>query len=103
MSNKKEKGNMAHIEKLTLKVGNKTIELSTEEAKQLKEALSELFGETIRYVPSQPIVIDRWRERYPWWPNIVYGTSGNVTLCAANSEEQQNKQNYANLLGDKKC
>jgi len=53
------------ITKLTLQIGDKEIALTDKEARQLKDALADLFGEkeTV-YVPQ---IVERWRDR-PWWP-----------------------------------
>ncbi len=50
--------------------GGKKVELSIDEARELHDQLHELFGE--KYVPNQPIVIER--DRYPyryWWQSPV--------------------------------
>jgi hypothetical protein len=58
------------IKKLVLKLGNREIELTFEEAKKLSVALNDLFGDKTVYVyPTPPIYIDSYR---PYW---VYGGS----------------------------
>lgn len=49
------------IEKIELKIGNKTIPLSLEEAKELKDALAQLFPAPI--APSPTII---YRDYHPW-------------------------------------
>ena len=53
------------LKKLILEIGKKEIELTEKEARQLKDALADLFGskETV-YVPQ---IVERWRDS-PWWP-----------------------------------
>jgi hypothetical protein len=59
----------AEIKKVVLKVSDKEISLSVDEAKKLKELLNELFGKEIvkEYIPiSQPYpVYPPWRWNYP--------------------------------------
>lgn len=58
------------LTKLVLETkGGKSVELSMDEAKELHDQLHELFG--TKYVPSQPIFIDRWPYR-PYWDTQIY-------------------------------
>jgi hypothetical protein len=64
------------VAKITVKMKNKkTIELSVEEAKELHTLLDGMFG--ARYIPSQPIYIERYR--YPWsgpWYTTTWTSAG---------------------------
>ena len=72
----------ATVEKVVLKIGDKEISLSIEEAKQLKGILSDLFGKKeIQYTP-YPVV-----EKIPYYPrpwyeydkwNFRYGLNDNI-------------------------
>lgn len=67
-----------------------TVQLSIAEAKDLYDQLASLFGEKVRYVPSQPIIIERERSPWPWNPNpwaeplwqtpIYHGVNSNLQV-----------------------
>ena len=59
------------IKKIVFNVHGKTLELTSDEAKELKGILSDLFGEReIQYV-------DRWHVNYPWtYPHWTYTAGG---------------------------
>jgi hypothetical protein len=63
------------VSKLTLTTTDgKTIELAMDEAKELHSQLEQLFGEKVRYVPSQPVVIPwEYRPWQPYWRSPIYG------------------------------
>ncbi len=63
------------IKKIVFNVHGKTLELTSDEAKELKGILSDLFGEKeIQYV-------DRWHINYPWtYPHWTY-TLPNAPYC----------------------
>ncbi len=63
------------IDKIVFNVRGKKLELSRDEAKELKDILADLFGEKeIQYV-------DRWHINYPWtYPHWNY-TLPNVPYC----------------------
>jgi len=75
------------INKLTIMTSQgKEVELSLEEANELFVQLKELFGEKTVYIPSTPIIIDRYPR--PWWtdPWITYTTSdSSVELVSENT------------------
>lgn len=76
---------MASISKIVLNINGKEIELSVEEAKDLKKMLGELFQEkAIPYIPYQPpIVIERWRPYIsPYWSSQY---KGNDILYVSNT------------------
>jgi hypothetical protein len=83
------------ISKVNIKIGKKEIELSVEEAKELKEILNETFGEKgVVYIPQPYPVYERpWRWRYwgePTWTYVSGGTDATtqcytVTLTASDS------------------
>lgn len=69
------------ISKVTLKVGGKDIELTLEQARELKEVLGELFQEkTISWTtPIQPILIEPHCPRpHPWQQWEVWYGDGNI-------------------------
>jgi len=61
---------MSKVTKIVLEVGNKEIELTVKEAKELKCVLSDLFGKEVQFVPSAPTIIER--NRYPYRPYEVW-------------------------------
>ena len=61
---------------LTLKVKDVEIKLSTQDAKELYEALGKLVGEKV--LPA-PIVIEKYRT-YPWWPYYQTWYAGKVEV-----------------------
>ena len=90
------------IKKIELDLGGKTVNLTPEQAKNLKDALDELFGkEVIReivherdytpvpYMPTEPY----YRRTYPFWEwqpyRITCDVTGNYTdtmqFCADNN------------------
>lgn len=58
------------VKKVSIKIGKKEIELSLEEAKELKQVLNDTFGkERVVTVPSSPIIIERpVRRPWPYYP-----------------------------------
>ncbi len=60
------------IKKIVFNVGGKTLELSKDEAKELKDILSDLFGE-IKYV-------DRWHYHWPYSSWTIPCQSGAATI-----------------------
>ena len=75
----------AKIEKIVLKLGAKKIELSPEEAKELKSILEELFGkDKVQYVPQPyPVYPSPWR--YHSWGTPTWDTFGTtVTYSSTN-------------------
>lgn len=89
------------IVKLEIKLGEKTIDLTVDEAKKLFESLKGLFGEKVElapYIPTYPYIppykpIDPWTNPWtnPWsFPNepIIYNhvtTTGEVEVKADGS------------------
>jgi len=72
------------VTKLTIELGNKTIELSVEDARKLHDALNDIFqkevNQYIPYSPSYPI--------YPTQPFITWcdtKTYGNKIVCNDNT------------------
>ncbi len=59
------------VTKLTLKIDEKTIELTIDQAKKLHENLKELFE---KEVIIQKESVPNWWINYPWWrPETYYG------------------------------
>ncbi len=62
--------NKPTIKKIVFNVNGKTLELTKDEAKELKDILSDLFGE------KETVVVDRWHHSYPWhYPHWTYTSS----------------------------
>lgn len=61
------------ISKIEIKIADKVIPLTLEQAKELKEILNETFPEPTSY----PIVVDRpvYIDRYPFRPYTYWGAS----------------------------
>lgn len=64
------------VTKIILESGNKKVELSLNEAKDLYDQLNELFGSKETYIPPQPIIIEPDRWRYPWQDRTWCSTTG---------------------------
>jgi hypothetical protein len=82
---------MSKIKKIVLQIGEKEIELSLDEAKELKKILGDLFKEkeTV-YVPSPypvyPYFPNIWRVTYnPLDNGITYVSSGSSTSATLTS------------------
>lgn len=81
------------ITNIKITLTGKTIELTLDEAKELQKALNETFPEKeIRYIPTQPIIIERnvpiwpWRPASPMWE--VTCESRSNTLCLSSGSIQ---------------
>jgi hypothetical protein len=75
---------MAKIKKIVLEIGDKKVELSVKEAKELKEILCDLFGaRENRYYPYYYYVPQWYPYRY-WYTEC--DTNGNVTYTTSNTE-----------------
>ena len=76
------------IKKIELNLGGKVVSLTPNQAKKLRDALNELFGETVKreYIPYPQPFIEPWR---PWrwdWQEPHYLTSSGTT-CAYSSDD----------------
>ena len=75
------------IDKIRVIIGRKTLELTPPELKELRDILNELFPETVRIVPSTPIVIERpiWPRPRKYWSEVWNDNTSNgrapQTLC----------------------
>lgn len=59
------------ISKIIIEVGGKEIELSLDEAKELKKILDEMFAcKEVKFVPSSPVIIERYNR--PWYRPVEY-------------------------------
>ena len=76
------------LKKLILGTDEKQIEITVEEAKELFAQLNELFGEKVKYYPSNPpvvlpnpIIIERdvWPKPY-WEPYVTWQDSNTATI-----------------------
>lgn len=68
---------LVEIEKIKIRIGDKTISLSVEEAQALRDQLNHLLGENrATWIPSLPIIIEP-----PYYPDAgrVWITSGDST------------------------
>lgn len=56
------------VKKMVIQLGDKSVDLTIDEAKELHAALAELFEEKVRYISSPSVVIERpyRRPHYPW-------------------------------------
>lgn len=72
---------------MTTKDG-KTVELTLDEARDLHSQLEELFGEKVKYVPSTPIIIDRYRypRPYRYWGEPMWSNEGTKVWMSAKSD-----------------
>ncbi len=73
------------VSKIDIKIGAKTISLSLDELKELREVLNNLFPESVRFVPTYPVTIPYFfypSEPYKWggWETICQGDSNEITL-----------------------
>jgi len=86
------------IDKIVLKIGKNVVELSPDEAKELKDMLNELYGgEQVKYIPSPYTIYPRWIYSDPWeytrWtpPIITWGntdgasTGGTIVTYSASN------------------
>jgi hypothetical protein len=55
------------IDRIVIKVGKRELTFSVEEAKNLKELLNDLFGETIKYIEGPVKTVPIWIERPYYW------------------------------------
>jgi hypothetical protein len=84
----------AKIEKIVLTVGKKTIELSIDEAKELRSILCDTFGREVvketQYIPYIPCQQNDWIYK-KWTPSYSGGTAGNYRLQLCQQLEEQRK------------
>lgn len=88
------------IEKITLNIGRKTVELSVEEAKELKAVLSTLFGaDKVKYVTKE-VHHDHYPYR-PYYPYYWYGTTcGNSISLSVGEAPKQSGTSAAEWLAE---
>lgn len=73
------------VTKIEIRIGNKTLSLSPEEMKELKEILNDTFPNPVQIYPPAPIIIER--PVYPHWPwrtwDVTWAGSSNdsQTMC----------------------
>ncbi len=63
--NKEEK--LCVIKKITLKVGDKEITLTPQEARALHDSLAEIYAKETQYLPITTQIIERERPFRQWW------------------------------------
>lgn len=84
-------GDKIKLKRIVLKTSEgKEVSLTLEEAKELSDQLSELFGP--KYVPYQPVIIDRyyppWKkyyEPYITWTSSALATAPTVSYSSPNT------------------
>lgn len=84
--------NKVEISKINIKIGDKSIELSLEEAQELRQILDETFGQKTVFYPSAPIIIERpYIRPRQWWegPTVTWttGDSAVITLSTAGTSQ----------------
>ena len=86
------------IKKIVLKLNDKEVSLTIDEAKKLKELLSELFGKDIikEVVKEEHHYHDHYRPY--WYYNEPYWSS-NTVLWSSNTSSLANAVNYASTSG----
>ena len=75
-SEEPQEGNM--IDKITIKVGTKTVELTLEEARVLKGELNSLLGDT-QFIPYYPYYPQPYTPPQQPWVTWTDGTAGTIT------------------------
>jgi len=53
------------VTKVIIKLGGKEVEMTTEDARKLRDSLNELFGDTVRYI-GHPVYTPNALGTYPW-------------------------------------
>jgi len=85
------------VSKIEIEIGDKKIPLSLEEAKELSQILTELFGKSITPIPYPQIVYIRER-LYPWtythWESPVYGSSNQTVTLRASPDVGNTSSSY---------
>ena len=70
---------MVKVDKINIKIGDKTLALTPRQAKELRDILSEMYPESKppTYIPIYP---ERWRRYWPWdyWTWSYDGTSSST-------------------------
>lgn len=69
------KKNKVEISKINIKIGDKEIPLTLEEAQELRQILDDTFGQKMVVYPSTPIYIERPRPWRYWEPTITWTTT----------------------------
>lgn len=73
----KDKSERIELSAIVLDTGDgREVRLTVEQARSLHRQLDALFGERVRYVPSQPVYIP-WRT----WPRDWWDYSPRITWC----------------------
>ena len=61
---------------IEIQMGEVVTKLTLEEAQELRKQLNELFGEKIKWIPSEPTIIER--DTWPHW-TYPYGNPPYIT------------------------
>lgn len=74
------------VSKVEIEIGKKRIELSLDEAKELRDILNETFGKEKKAPgwPSYPIIIERpaWLNPYHRYWNVSYTCDNTISIAA---------------------
>ncbi len=77
------------VDKIRISIGRKVLELTPDELRELRDVLDATFPTETRYVPSQPIIIERPTYPRPWryWDTTWCGseTGKGQTLCVSSN------------------
>src|SRR6476659_8351518 len=90
------------VAKIDIKIGDKTISLKPEQAKELKKVLNEMFEESVDKVVHE----HRYWWNYPWYtrtptvtlPQWTISCGGNNTTSVYSSDISQNASNVTLCL-----
>lgn len=77
------------INKIVIEIGKRKIELTKNQAKEMKEVLDELFGEKV--VVDKEYHYHGYRDYYPYWK-----WDGHAVLCSDNSAKLTLDNNTVN-------
>jgi hypothetical protein len=94
--------NKVKISKINIKIGDKEIPLTLEEAQELRQILDDTFGQKTVFYPSTPVIIERPYVRpypYPYW-SISYENTTGVIGSAATFTLNSDGANSAMNKGD---
>lgn len=75
------------VEKIVVKMKDQELELTPDEARELKQILADLLGDNNQpiYVPQPyPVYPTRWRWWEPYWGTTTSGSGITYTVSSAN-------------------
>ena len=78
-----EKNDKTEIKKIVLNLQGKEVSLTVEQAKKLKDLLSEMFGrDVVKEVHYHDSTMRWWQPPYPNWSSVEYTVSNNTLSCS---------------------